>query len=212
MQLISIQVGPVQTHDYEGQAWTTAYRKLPVNGRVWVGKLNVEGDAQNNKKYHGGEHRAVLMYSAEHYALWESELGRRLPCGSFAENFTVTVLNEDTVCIGDTYQIGDMLQVQVSQPRQPCNQIYRALGITGIVKRVQATFRSGWYLRVLQQGHVEAGMPITLLERLHPTWTIIRVHEVMANRKTMPDVAAELARLDALQPDWRRKLAQATKT
>ena len=209
MQLLSIQVGKVQKREHNGKEWVTAYHKQPISGQVYVSKLNVAGDEQQHKKFHGGEHRAVLMYCAEHYDLWANELGQTLPYGSFAENFTVSGLDEDTVCIGDTYQIGNRVLLQVSQPRQPCNQIYMALGIHGLVPRVKATFRSGWYLRVLQEGTVEAGMPITLAERLHPDWTIIRAHEVTTNRKTMPEAAAQLAQVSELEPTWRKKLADA---
>ena len=209
MQLLSIQVGKVQTHDHNGKEWTSAYLKKPVAGRVHVGKLTVAGDEQKHLKFHGGEHRSVLMYAAAHYAMWKAELDRDLPYGSFAENFTVSGLDEDSVCLGDTYKIGDTVRLQVSQPRQPCNQIYMALGIRGIVKKVNATWRSGWYLRTLQEGEVEAGMPITLLDRPHPEWSIVRVHEVMANRARMPQEAGELAQIEALQPTWRTRLAQA---
>ena len=212
MALLGIQVGKVQTHDYNGKNWVTGYMKKPVSGDVFVSEMNVEGDEQHHTKFHGGIHRPVLMYSAEHYAMWQKELGRDLPYGSFAENFTVSGLDEDSVCIGDAYQIGDTVQVQVSQPRQPCNQIYQALGIRGIVKKIQASFRSGWYCRVLQTGRVSVGMPIKLIERPHPDWTIIRTHEVMSNRKDHPQEALELSTIAELQPTWRKKLAQAGKS
>jgi MOSC domain-containing protein YiiM len=215
MQLLSIQAGKVQMLEHNNKEWITAYHKQTVTGRVHVGKLSIEGDEQHHKKFHGGEHRAVLMYSAEHYVMWAQELKCELPYGSFAENFTVSGLNEDTVCIGDIYQIGENVKLQVSQPCQPCNQIYMALGIEGIVNKVKTNFRSGWYLRVLQEGDVEAGMPIKLLSRLHPDWNIIRTHEVMTNRKTMPLETGQLALLEELQPTWCKKLtdaAQANKT
>lgn len=210
MELLSIHAGKVQTHDYNGEEWTTAYKKQAVKGAVHVGKLNIEGDDQHHKKFHGGEHRAVLMYAAENYQLWADELERDLPYGSFAENFTVSGLTENNVCIGDIYQIGDTVKVQVSQPRQPCQQIYRALGIRGIVKKIQASFRSGWYCRVLEEGTVDTGMPIQLIARLHPDWTITRAHEVMANRKDCPDDALALSKIEELEPGWRKKLAQST--
>lgn len=209
MELVGIQVGKVQIHDYNGKDWVTGYMKKSVTGEVFVGEINVEGDEQHHANFHGGIHRPVLMYSASHYDIWQKELDRSLPYGSFAENFTVSGLDEDTVCMGDTYQIGDTVRVQVSQPRQPCNQIYQALGIRGIVKKIHANFRSGWYCRVLQTGTVSAGMPIQLIERPHPTWTIIRTHEVMTERKDRPQESSELALIEELQPTWRKKLAQA---
>ncbi|MEM9952603.1 MAG: MOSC domain-containing protein [Chloroflexota bacterium] len=209
MQLRAIHFGKIQTHHHNGNEWQSAYKKLPVDGTVHVGKLNVEGDEQFHTKFHGGEHRAVLMYSAEHYERWSAELDEQLPYGSFAENFTVSGLDEDTVCIGDVYQIGDSVRVQVAQPRQPCNQIYKALGIRGIVNKIKMTYRSGWYCRVLQEGSVQAGMTITLLERLHPDWTIIRAHQTMTNRKDDPESAHVLAMIEELEPNWRKKLSRA---
>jgi MOSC domain-containing protein YiiM len=211
MKLLSIQIGKIQTTEHEGEVWTSAYRKIAVAGAVYVDKLHVEGDEQNNKKYHGGIHRPVLMYAAAHYGIWKTELGHELPFGSFAENFTVEGFDEDSVCIGDVFQIGEGLRLQVSQPRQPCNQIYMALGIEEIVKRIKANHRSGWYLRVLQEGHAEAGMPIIRLEQPHPAWTISRLHEVMSNRSRRKQEAGELSEIDALEPSWRRKLAEAAK-
>jgi MOSC domain-containing protein YiiM len=211
MKLLSIQVGKIQTTDYEGEAWTSAYRKKTVSGAVYVDKLHIEGDEQASKKYHGGIHRPVLMYAAAHYGIWKNELDRDLPFGSFAENFTVEGLDEETVCIGDIFQIGETLQLQVSQPRQPCNQIYMAPGIEEIVKRIKANHRSGWYLRVLQEGYAEAGMPIQRLEQPFPEWTISRLHEVMSNRKRRKQEASELSEIEALEPGWRRKLAEAAK-
>lgn len=212
MELLSIQVGKVQIQDYNGKEWVTAYKKQSVEGLVHVGKLNLTGDEQHHTKFHGGEHRAVLMYPAKHYDTWQSELERDLPYGSFAENFTVTELDEETVCIGDIYQIGDRVQVQVAQPRQPCNQIYQALGIRGIVKKIHSTSRSGWYCRVLKEGQVEAGMPIQLLERIHPDWTVMRASDVMSNRKNRSQEASVLSKSEALEPGWRKKLAQAAKS
>jgi MOSC domain-containing protein YiiM len=209
MRLLSIQVGKIQTVDYEGEAWTSAYRKLPVSGRVYVDKLHVAGDEQQHKKFHGGEHRPVLMYAAAHYETWKAELGRELPYGSFAENFTVDGMDEDSVCIGDVFQVGESLILQVSQPRQPCEQIYKALGIEDIVKRIKASHRSGWYLRVLQEGYAEAGMNIERLEHPFPEWTIARLHEVMTHRSKRKDEARELSNIEALEPKWRKKLADA---
>jgi len=211
MKLLSIQVGKIQTHDYQGEEWKSAFKKKPVEGAVFVNRLNVEGDNQYDKKNHGGEHRAVLMYSAEHYQTWEDELNTELAFGSFAENFTVSGLNEQTVCIGDIYQIGET-RLQVSQPRVPCYKIYRSLGIPDITEKATVTMRTGWYLRVLQEGSVKAGMPITLLERLHPDWNIERIHTVMAHRRKKTKEAAELSKITELNPEWREKLENAVQS
>lgn len=206
----SIQVGEVSTHtSCDGEAWTSGYVKMPVGGAVFVGETNIEGDAQHNTKVHGGLHRAILAYSADHYPLWREELGIELVYGAFGENLTVQGWDEDSVCMGDIYRIGGAVRVQVSQPRQPCDNIYRHLGVRGIGKQVMQKMRTGWYLRVLATGIIEAGMRIHLEERAHPDWTIRACHEAMNERGRDAERAHALARIEALEPRWRQKLAEA---
>jgi MOSC domain-containing protein YiiM len=210
MKIVSIQVGKVATHTtQEGETWTSGYYKQAIEGSVFVGKINLDGDAQHNTKVHGGEHRAILAYCADHYEQWHKELGVDLPYGSFGENLAVAGWHEDNACIGDIYRIGDSVRVQVSQPRQPCDNIYRHLGIRGIGKQVMQAMRTGWYLRVLETGTIEAGMSVILEERLHPTWTIREAHTAMNERGRKPQKAHELAKVQELEPKWRAKLAKA---
>jgi len=211
MRLVSIQVGEVRTHiSPSGETWTSGYVKSPVLGPVAVGSTSISGDAQHNKKVHGGAHRAILAYSAEHYERWQQELAVALPYGSFGENFTISGLDEDSVCLGDIYAVGDTVRVQVSQPRKPCNQIYLHLQIEGIQQRVDETLRTGWYMRVLQTGEVVAGMTVTLVDRPHPEWPIMRVHQAYDHRRTDPATALALAEVEALEPGWRQRLMKST--
>jgi len=207
-RLLSIQTGSIQTHILpNGDPWTTAYVKTPVKGPVALHALGLDGDEQQHKRFHGGEHRAVLMYAAEHYPRWRQELGRDLPYGSFGENLAITGIGDESqVCLGDVYQIGESVRVQVSQPRQPCDQIYMHLRIRGIRQRVGETQRTGWYARVLTAGVLEAGQSLVLLARPYPTWNIIRAQEVKEQRKTRRDDALELAAIPELEPGWQASL------
>jgi MOSC domain-containing protein YiiM len=180
-RLVSIQVGlPTQRGDPTSsdpldRPWRTGFYKSPVSGPVWVGKTNVQGDGQGNLRVHGGPDMAVLAYAAAHYPLWRAELDvPDLPYGAFAENFTISALDELTVCVGDIYAIGSV-QVQVSKPRAPCSNITRRWKIRGLTERVGATGRTGWYLRVLQEGEVVAGEPLVLLDQPSPELTVDRV-------------------------------------
>ena len=53
---------------------TTAIFKQPVEGRVKVNELNLEGDAQADLRVHGGWSKAVYAYPGEHYDYWRKEL------------------------------------------------------------------------------------------------------------------------------------------
>lgn len=180
--------------------------KEPVAGAVWVGATNLAGDAQADRKNHGGADKSVNVYSADHFPDWRLRLDRPdLTSGAFGENFTVAGLDEETVCIGDIFAIGDV-RVQVTQPRQPCWKLARKWDVKDLVVQVEELHRTGWYLRVLHEGHVEAGLPITLLERPHPEWTIARAYATMRARHDDPATAAALAACPALSEDWQKSL------
>ena len=197
---------PGATHPLE-RPWRTGFYKSPVAGPVHLGRTNLVGDGQANLKVHGGTDKAVLGYAASHYAAWREELRLPdLPYGAFAENFTITFLHEGNVCLGDVYAIG-RARVQVSQPRQPCGNITRRWKLPGLTERVQATGRHGWYMRVLEEGEVEAGEPIALLERPNADWTIERAFRAMNERGKNAAEAACLARVPALAVSWREQLA-----
>jgi MOSC domain-containing protein YiiM len=206
-KLISIQIGKTQTYTDDQGTWETAFFKVPVSGPVFVEATGLEGDSQTNKKHHGGPEKAVLVYSADHYPQWKEELGRKLPYGGFAENLTVCGLNETTVCIGDTYRIGEV-QLQVTQARVPCSKIPRRWGMPDLLERVLETGRFGWYCRVLQEGQVEAGLPVALIERPYPDWSAARAFEAYTQRRVLQSAAQELASLELLSEDWHRDLIQ----
>ncbi len=211
-RLISIQVGlprqlgrPGATEPSE-RRWESAIFKEPVSGPVWLGRRNLEGDRQADLAAHGGPDRVVLAYGAEHYATWRRELGLgAVPFGAFGENFTIDGLTEETVCIGDTFAIGEA-RVQVSQPRGPCWKLARRWERPGFALQVLRTGRTGWYLRVLREGAVVAGMPVTLVERPYPRWTVARATALMRDLPRDPAQMAELAACPLLSDGWVARL------
>lgn len=213
-RLISIQVGLPAIHGEPGatdpldEPWRTGFWKSPVNGPVWLGHTNLVGDGQANLKVHGGPDKAVLGYAASHYPLWRAELGMPdLQFGAFAENFDFDVLDESSVCLGDVYAIGDA-RVEVSQPRQPCKNITHRWKRPGLTQRVEETGRHGWYMRVLEEGEVEAGDDVVLLARPCAEWTIARAFQAMRGRGTDHAEAARLHEVPALSKAWRHTLSQ----
>ena len=182
VNLLSIQIGHPQTYWDEQGSWETAFFKEPVSGSIFLDSLGLKGNAVANSQHHGGLDQAVLLYAAEHYARWQTELGQELPFGGFAENLTVSGLDETTVCIGDIYQIGPV-KLQVTKSRIPCWKISRRWGIPDLTKRATQTGRTGWYCRVLQNGEIEAGMPIQILEQSTSGETIAQSFKVYLHKK-----------------------------
>ena len=213
-KLLSIQVGlPAEkvyarpTDDHEA-VWVSGIDKRRVDGPVELGLTNLAGDGQADLKHHGGPHRAVLLYSAAHYDEWPEVLGvPRFEFGAFGENFTVSGFSEETSCIGDILQIGEVV-VQVSQPRGPCWKLGRKHHLPLLPVEVERRGWTGWYVRVLQTGTVEPGQQITLVERLHPQWTITETHRIMRERRTVREEALTLAACPELSSDWQRMLRE----
>ncbi len=209
--LASIQVGMPRQFGREDaenpfdRPWTSGIFKLPVTGPVEITKYGLIGDGQADLENHGGDDKAVLSYSADHYPGWLPILGPdSATFGAFGENLTIRGLTEDDVCVGDVWQIGEAVQLQISQPRQPCWKLARKWRVRDLVEQVQHTGRSGWYWRVLRPGRVEAGQPLTMLNRTRPEWTIAAANRAMYHRKHDRAAAMALAELPELAGSWRR--------
>ena len=207
--LRSLQVGLPKSYGQAGaedpfdRPWTTGFFKDPVEGPVFLSRLGLEGDGVADTRWHGGPEMAVLAYCAEHYPVWRSETGLdAMAGGGFGENLTISGLDEAGVCIGDIYDIGDA-RVQVSVPRAPCRHIDRRWRTKGLCDASRANGRVGWYSRVLEEGAVEAGQEVLLIERPLPQWSVQRVHEVRHHDKTNLEAAAELAACELLSEEWR---------
>ncbi len=187
--------------------WTTGLFKAPVEGTVWLGKVNLKGDSQADLVHHGGPDKAVNVYPIEHYPLWREELGlKEFSNGAFGENFTTEGLLEKTVCIGDIYDVGDA-RVQVSQPRQPCWKIARRWGVRNFVELVRNTGRTGWYFRVFREGNVERNDILKLQDRPWPEWTLARANALMHGQVKDPAATRQLSQCPQLSSSWRERLA-----
>jgi MOSC domain-containing protein YiiM len=212
MRVVSVLVGTPRTvgsphaENPLERAFTSAIWKSPVTGPVFAGALGLAGDAVANTKVHGGVDQALLMYAVAHYPAWESELGRPMSPGAFGENLTVDGLDEDSACIGDVLAIGTV-RLEVSQPRQPCATLARRHQVRDMIAIVRGNGRSGWYLRVLTEGALEAGQSIEVADRPNPAWPIRRAAVVMRARDREQAAAADLAKCRGLSEGWRSRLA-----
>jgi MOSC domain-containing protein YiiM len=157
MNIVSLNVGLPREVLWHGRTVTTGIYKEPIQGRVRLRALNLEGDRQADLTVHGGPQKAVYCYPIAHYDYWKKELpGRELPAASFGENLTVDGPLEDSIQLGDTFSVGSA-QVVVTQPRLPCYKLGVRFQSDDMVKRFLASGRSGFYLAVTREGEVGAG-------------------------------------------------------
>ncbi len=183
----------------------SAINKVPVSETLQVSKLGLFGDEQADPRHHGGPEKAIHHYAADHYATWADEFpeidANRLSAGGFGENISTTGLSEAEVCVGDIYQLGTSL-VQVSQGRQPCWKLNVRFDVPKMAATVQSTGRTGWYYRVLEEGRVQAGDNVSLVERINPEWSLERIQHVLYVDTLNKEALEALIGVKELAENW----------
>ncbi len=178
--------------------------KQPVRpGTVlWLSLGNLAGDSQADLAVHGGPDKAVYAYPSEHLALWEADLGESIGTAPFGENLSTRGVTEDKVYIGDRWR-WDRAELEVCQPRWPCFKLALFRRRSDIQKRMRATGRTGWYLRVIEPGEVTVGSSIEVVERDPAALSVQAAHLAMSDRYLENlDLVKAFARHERLAAEW----------
>lgn len=208
MQVISVNVGRPQEHEWRGQRVTTAIFKSPVEGPVAVGKLDLAGDQQADLGVHGGPDKAVYAYPQEHYAYWRSQLpDYSSGPGNFGENLTLAGLLEDAIHIGDQLQIGTAA-FTVTQPRSPCYKLGVRFHREDMTKRFYESRRFGFYLRVLHEGTIAAGSAVTVVERDPNAVSVADIVRLFTGDSHDAALLKRTLKLRTLPEGWRQYLQE----
>ena len=203
MKLISLNVGRPRLVAWNGQTVSTGIYKLPIEGRVMLRTLNLDGDRQADLTVHGGPSKAVYAYPTEHYDYWREELpGAELPWGMLGENFSTEGLDESTVNIGDRFRLG-AAEVMVTEPRMPCYKLGIKFGRADILRRFLASGRTGLYFSVQREGEVEAGDEIELISRDENNVTIADITRLYARDRGDVETMRRAVAVEALPDSWR---------
>lgn len=161
--VVSVNVGGVRTVKLGERPVRTGIWKSPVEGRVRLAGVNLDGDDQADRTVHGGPDKAVYAYAAEDLAWWTEELGRPVGPGTFGENLTTTGVDLAAAVVGQLWAVGSTI-LAVTQPRIPCYKLGIRMGDPRFPARFARAARPGAYLRIVSPGDVAAGDPIQLLE------------------------------------------------
>ena len=132
---------------------------VPKRGRreAWISRNGVYGDAQANRKLHGGPDRAVCIYSVELIEALQSE-GHPIGFGTTGENLTVSGVDWGLVVPGTVWRAGDSM-LEITSYTAPCKTIMDSFRDKRY-KRIAQKVSPGWsrvYARVLEEGRVRVG-------------------------------------------------------
>lgn len=210
MQVVSVNVGRPKRVDFRTSSLPeTAIEKLPVEGRVRITSDGVEGNACASTDVHGDEFMRVYAYAAEDYRWWEGELGSALRPGLFGEQLTTEGVDVNAALMGETWRVGTAL-LQIAHVRTPCQTFKGWMGHTGHdatawVRRFTVAARPGPYFRVLEEGTVEAGDAIVVLDRPAHDVSVATLFRALMNE---PALLPALLDVEGLKP-WIHDRARA---
>jgi MOSC domain-containing protein YiiM len=203
MKVVSVNVGLPREIIWKGNVVTTGIFKNPVQGRIAVRKLNIDGDRQADLSVHGGIDKAVYVYPLQHYQYWRAELPHQeMPWGMFGENLTIDGLQEDSVNIGDQFRVGSA-EVVVTQPRMPCYKLAAKFERDDMLKRFLKSGRTGFYFGVLKEGEVGAEDEIEWIARDKHNITVADITRLYTSEKQNRNLMRRAIEVEALPEGWR---------
>jgi MOSC domain-containing protein YiiM len=180
----------------------TAIWKHPVEGRVAVRGVNVEGDEQADLRVHGGEAKAVYAYGLDEIKAWEQDLGREIDIGGFGENLTIAGLDVSGARAGERWRIGTTV-LEATEPRVPCFKLNLRMGDARFGPKFLRAGRPGAYLRIVEEGELGAGDEVEVVRRPdHDVTMRLMMHAALVDKARLPELLAA-----DLIPEWREYVA-----
>lgn len=206
-RVLTLRVARATALPWRGQEVPSAFVKEPVEGRVALGPLGLDGDEQADLTVHGGVDKAICCYPSEHFPWWREHTGLPMDTGAFGENLTLEGLVESAVHIGDTYTLGDDgAVVQVSQPRGPCFKVAARWGVRTMPAAMARGLISGFYFRMIEPGTVGAGDTLRLVDRVSDV-TVAEVLRVTYRDRHDPPALQRVVAVPELAAQWQAALA-----
>jgi ferredoxin-NADP reductase/MOSC domain-containing protein YiiM len=180
--------------------FTSAIAKSPLPFPVTITAFGIASD-EHAYPGHCSPDKALLHYHTSHYQAWKDELpasASLFHAGGFGENMNSTEVSEMNICIGDQLAIGDVVVLEVREPRTPCAKLNHRFKVPDMARRTQRLLRTGWLYRVVTPGIVYEGDVVRLLHRPVPEWTVARVMYYLFIETGNLEMAREIVGIEAL--------------
>ncbi|WP_442920019.1 MOSC domain-containing protein [Metabacillus sp. B2-18] len=203
-KIIWLSKGKPTTLIHKGKEFRSGICKNQVE-KLEVKSSHILDDDVANHDYHGGSERVICVYPYEHYDFWENLYKQSLPKAAFGENLTVSGMKETDVCVGDIYQIGEVV-VQVSQGRFPCSTINKYTNINTILNKIVEHGFTGYFFRVLEVGRISSDSSIKLIKK-HPAGiSVAAIHHTFFHHKENLSQIEKILSLRELSEEWQVRM------
>jgi MOSC domain-containing protein YiiM len=192
----SIALGKAKKYKFGKKEFESGYKKDNFLEEIEVSSLGLLGDNQVDKRFHGGIDKAIHFGSTTHLKENSNFDKLFIGCNILIDNHT-----EEDIFIGDIYQIGE-IEVEVSQPRQPCWKIGALFG-KEMSRYISKNHATGWYVRVLKEGKIKISDKMILKKRV----SNISIKDLSIYLKVPPEERAiidEILNLDTIATSYKK--------
>ncbi len=208
--LQSVNIG--QPRPMPAKSAMTGIYKEPVPDAVEVSitRQGLEGDAIINRKHHGGVDQAVYVYFADDYDYWAKVLEREVAPGTFGENLTIGGVEGRSVCVGDRFEIDEVV-LEVTSHRTPCSVFAARMGNPAWVKQFFKAGRPGAYCRVIEPGTVRTGEPVLHIPFEGDRITVSQLLALEGEREIEPELMQRVLKTPVhykMRADYEQRLAK----
>ena len=183
--VLYVKVGKVSTTKLENNKrneLVSGIKKYPVS-KAYLTKTGFKEDEQGDLLHHGGENKALFLFSSITYKKINSYFNNSFDMTDmayFGENLILSNICEEDICIGDILKIGQT-KVQVTQARQPCWKLSANTNQKEMTKFIFDSGLTGWYAKVLEEGFIRQNDDVILEKRINPNLNIKKLNELIIN-------------------------------
>lgn len=174
MEVVAVSAALPQWQDVNGKRTFTSIVRKPLKSGVI--QVSADGIEQNKTAVHEGP---VYAFFAHHYDYWCEKQGvdrAQWDWCHWGENVTfrctgATLFNETTIRLGDVWNVGSEVQLEVCGARVPCFKLsWRCGQKDSWLKPLADSGFCGVYLRVLKTGQIRVGDKATLVKQRPDTF------------------------------------------
>ena len=208
MKVLSVNLThSVHTGEWTGSEGKTGIDKRAVDGPITFANEEVTGDVIVDRNHHGGFDQAVYAYSREDADWWQKQLGITIDNGRFGENLTTSGIDVNQALVGERWKIGSTI-LEVSQPRIPCRVFAGFWQRPTLIKEFMESGKPGTYLRIIQEGQINAGDAIEILSKPDHQITIADLYAAKNGERSKVQEIAAVKELSIKYQEWAQSLSK----